>query len=79
MHCYGFCLSKSPETTDCLINLFEAVVEADEPRIGADLSVDPLRHDRRFRGEMRNPTQLLLDTAVAGERIYPKTVRLAAS
>lgn len=29
--------------------------------------------------EMRNPTQLLLDTAVAGERIYPKTLRLAAS
>jgi len=29
--------------------------------------------------EMRNPTQLLLDTAMTGERIYPKNVRLAAS
>ena len=29
--------------------------------------------------EMRNPTQLLLDTAVAGERLYPKNIRLAAS
>ncbi|CAN5669697.1 hypothetical protein BH10PSE5_BH10PSE5_16080 [soil metagenome] len=29
--------------------------------------------------EMRNPTQLLLDTALTGERIYPKTLRLAAS
>lgn len=29
--------------------------------------------------EMRNPTQLLLDTARTGERIYPKAIRLAGA
>lgn len=29
--------------------------------------------------EMRNPTQLLLDTALTGERLYPKNIRLAGA